>query len=312
MNLYVNEKKQKRPISKTAVIRIVIWSVVLVILCGVFSAAILMSTLWNFMGGFRGFSSVGYSYRDEASYRIGGGTVEEPISDIDIDWLSGQIEILPAEEGATEITISESVGETEVEQEDDRLRWRVHRGKLQIKFRTSTLWRNVKQLPDKKLTIRIPQTLMATLDQVNIDSVDTEVTFTGRAAEMDLDTTNGKLTVNGTLDELDADGVNIQLEVNGTVNSCNLDGVELTALLRLQGARELDISGVDQNVTLYLADTVTGFRVERETLGGKVQTNGFDGVTTFGEYDEYWGDGSLQIDIDGVGSLLKIEKLTND
>ncbi len=301
--------KQKRPISRSAVARIVIWSVVLVILCGVFAVSMLASAMGGILTSFGSFSLGGYFYSDADSYQIGGGTLAETVTDLDIQWAGGQIEILPAAEGVTEITVTEDYNGAE---EDDRLRWRLYNGELQIKYRAPSWWIGTGRAPNKKLTIRMPQATLEAMGEVRIQSTNSRITFEGNARELSVDGVDGKLTVNGRVDELDIDWVDADVDFTGTLGSANLDGVDIKAVFRLDAARELEIDGVDQDITIYLADTVTGFRVSRDSLGGSIRTDGFDEVSSRDDYDRYWGDGSLKIEADGVDSKLKIEKLTKD
>ncbi len=311
MNQHVEDRKQKRPISTSAVVRIVVWSIVLLILSGVFALSLLATALRD--GGFQfGLISLGgYTYEDASSYHVGGGDVSETIRDIDIDWLSGDIEILPAPEGATSVTVSEDYSGDD---DDERLRWRIREGKLQIKFQKSRWGVGIKHsAPTKKLTVFVPTSLLSALGEVDIDTVESKVTFEGHADEFSFDAVDGDLTVTGSVGELDIDSTETVLNFTGTLGHGDFDGVDLTATLWLDGARGFDIDGVGNAVTLYLADAVTGFRVERDALGGKTTvSSAFEGSGARDDYDQYWGDGSLEIRIDGIDVQLNVEKLTKD
>ncbi len=304
MNLYTDQKPKKRPISGAAVARIIIWSAVLIILCAVFVLGILAGTFGELFGR---ISFGGYTYSDPDSYEVGGGSTAQAVRDIDIDWLAGDIEILPAAEGVAEITISEDYAGDDP---DDQLRWRVFDGELEIKFRKSS-WGTVNGIPEKKLTIRIPQAMLETLGEVDIETVNSEVNFKGYAEELSFDGVDGRLVVAGTVGELNIDGVNAKIDFTGTLTRGNFDGVDITATLRLDGARELDVDGVNTHVTIYLADSITGFGIVHDSVGGNVIINGFESVAERNGYDYYWGDGSLRIDSDGVDAKLEIEKTTN-
>ncbi len=313
MNLYANQPKQKRPISGSAVARIVIWSVVLVILCSIFAASMLAAAFGGIWASFGSFSIGQFHYPDADSYTVGGGTVSETVRDIRIDWFGGEIQILPAEEGATEITVSETFNaENDDADEDDQLRFRVHRGELQIKFRESSWWVGQNHTPRKTLVIRVPRETLQSLGEVEINATGADITFEGDARKLDVESVNGKVTVRGSVNLLDIDSVDADVDFTGTLGEGNFDGVDVRATLRLDAARSLDIDGVDSEVVLYLADTVTGFCVDRDSLGGDMTVNGFEGVTSRGDYSHYWGDGSLRIESDGVDCKLKIEKLTNN
>ncbi len=308
MNLYADEKKPKRPVSSSAIVRIVIWTIVLIILCSIFFLGMIGASFRGILTSFGSFSIGGFAYSDEDSYAVGGGAVSDAatVTDMDIDWLNGDIEILPAEAGVTEITITESYdGE-----EENRLRWRVRDGELQIKFKKSSWWAGNHNLPSKKLTIRLPEG--HPLNEVDVNTTKSDITFEGYAKEFNLESVNGKLIASGHIGELDIDSVDADVNFNGSLGTCDFDGVNVHAVLRLTEARELDIDGVDYDVTLYLADTITGFRIDHDSVGGNMKIEGFEGVGARGDYDEYWGDGSLTILSDGVDAKLTVKKSTEN
>ncbi len=308
MNPTSDSQMSKRPISGSAVARIVIWSAVLLILCAFFAAGVL-GTVMNGRGSFFGiFSFGGYSYEDADSYTIGGGTSTSHVKDVEIDWLSGDIEILPTD-GDT-ITIQEDYTGTD---EDTRLRWKIEDGELSVKFcKPYRFFGGSKDCPSKKLTLLIPKTMLDAMGDVEIDSVDSHVTFMGRAEELSVDAVSGKLTVNGHADELNIDSVEMDVDYTGTVRYVDLDGVEIKAVMHVTSALNFDIGGVDNDVTLYFSDDITGFSVDHASVSSSVTINGYENVTIRDKKDRYWGDGSITIDMHGVDVQLKIEKETND
>lgn len=91
--------------------------------------ALLANGTWSF-----GWSDYRY---DDSNYRIGDGTIAAPnVTEIEVDWIDGRIEILPCDDmflSVTEFSANELT-------EDSRLRWRVSEdGKsLSIKYRKSS------------------------------------------------------------------------------------------------------------------------------------------------------------------------------
>ncbi len=298
---------QKRPVSGSAVVRIVIWSVVLLVLCTVFVLSIVGTALGGTWRAFTGFSIGGYTYEDADTYTVGNGQTTETITELDIDWVNGDIEIIPTND--TTITISEDYAGTD---EDLRLRWKVEDGELKIKYRSS-YWAFgiMSNVAAKKLTVQIPENMLDGMEEVDIDTVESKVIYTGNAEEFSFDSVDGHLVAIGAFGELNLDSVEARVELTGSVKAGNIDGVSITAVMHLSSAKTLDIDGVDNDVTLYLADTVTGFFVEHESFGGSATINGFSDVTTRNKDDRYWGDGSFKIDMDGVDAKLTIEKETN-
>ncbi len=297
----------KRPISRSAVVRIVIWSVVLLILCSVFALSLGGILFRNARFGL--FSFGGYTYDNPRSYSVGGATVaDERITEIDIDWLDGDIEILPTD--GAEIVISEDYDGRD---SDYRLRWRIRRGELEIKFQKSA-WSIgfVNSDPPKKLTVLVPRDMLENMNEVQVETVRSNVTFQGNAEELSFDSVEGNLYANGHIGELEISSVEAEVHFDGALRECNIDGVSINATLRLREANLLEVDGVDNSVHLYLSDAVTGFRLENDALGDKTTINGFDNVEYRGKSRCFWGDESFRIEADGISTQLKIEKLTDN
>ncbi len=308
MNAYSETKK--RPVSASAVVRIVIWSVVLAILVALFTLGMLQASFGN-----QGFdiglhlSLGGYVYRDADSYRVGSAELDAStlITSVDIDWLEGDIRIVPGDVDHVIIEEDYSGGE-----EDWRCRWKVDGGKLTVKYRNSYwLFGLTQSMPEKTLTITFPQSMLESMKDVRVNAVESDITYTGNARKLSLDVVEGDVAIAGSVDELEWDGVEGRINFRGALGHADIDGVENTLEMYLTAAKSLDVDGVESNVTLYLAETITGFAVERDSVGGTVRTDDFDGVSERGDYDCYWGDGSVRIDLDGVSTTLTVAKDVN-
>ena len=297
----MNEKK-KRSVSASAVARIVIWSVVLCILTGIFVGAMVMD---GSGGIFTGISLGGYTY-DDTGFSVGNGSTGERITEISIDWLAGDVTVIPAE--GDEIVISEDYSGTE---NKHKLRWRVQNGELTIKYCKPRRFGTVKT-SDKSLTVAIPAAMLETMGEVEINAVDCGVAYTGNADELDLDIVNGDLTVTGDIGELNVEAVNAEITFTGAVRGADVDGVNTDLTMYLDMAKELDLDQVRGNARLFLSEEITGFSAEINALSGNISVDGYEDVSYEGKKSARWGDGSLRIRADGVEEQLKIEKLTND
>ncbi len=104
------------------------------------------------------------SYRyDEIGFSVGGGTVFEPVTDIEIDWYSGPIQIELCED--ENISVSEYAKEEL--SENETLRLKIEDGKLSVKSRESTGL--LLQSPEAKvLILRIPANLADGVRSLNI------------------------------------------------------------------------------------------------------------------------------------------------
>ena len=290
---------KKRPVSASAVVRIIIWSVVLCLLTG-----LLAWGLEEDGGGeiFPSLNLAGYRYSDKG-FSVGNGSSEEKITEISIDWLAGSVTVLAAE--GDEIVITE-----DYDGEDGglRLRWKIEGGKLTVKYCKPRSFGKVKA-DEKNLTVAIPASMLDSMGEVEIVSVDTVVSYTGNADELSLDAVNGELTVIGDVGELEVDAVEAQVIFRGGVRKAEVDCVNADATMYLDMAKELKFDQVDGSVVLYLADEITGFAVEVEALSGDIEADGYEGVEYTGKRSARWGDGSLRIYVNGVAGQLKIEKL---
>lgn len=302
----VNET-QKRPVRPSAVVGIVVWSLVFCLL-GALLAAGLCGVGFRilYLDGIPVLSFGGFSYEDADTYSVGNGTTEETITDLSINWLAGKITV---EASADEkIHVSEDYGG---ENDDMRLRWKVEEGELKIQFCKPVLFGSVNG-GSKSLTVQVPQTMLDAMNEVEIDGVDCDVSYTGNADELDLNVVTGDVTVSGDLGELNVDAVEGKITFRGAVRAAELDCVEADVTMYLDKATRLSFDQVDADVTLYLSEEITGFDAEMDSIGSEITVEGFEGMSGVSNKHARWGDGSLRISMNGIDSQLKIKKTTND
>lgn len=302
MNIYTNEKK-KRPVSASAVVRIVIWSVVLCVLVALFAAGMLGDYLQLDWAGISMFQTTVLRYDDE-KYTIGNGTSASAIDELSVEWVTGSVTVVAAE--GNEISVTEDYTG---EDEDMQIRWKIEDGELSVKFcKPSRL--GGKTNVTKHVTVAIPAAMLASMDSVDIEGVDCDISFTGNADELSLEAVEGNLTVEGDIGTLDVEAVDGHVSFRGGVRMADVECVNADVIMHLEMATELQFDQVNGDVTLLLSDAITGFMAERESLGGGFKIEGFDGVNRTKDTVR-WGDGMLRIEMDGVNCQLKIEKETN-
>ena len=288
--------EEKRPVSASAVARIIIWSVVLCVLVGLFA--------WSMVreGGFP-VSFGGYMY-DDTGFAVGNGTTRERITEISVDWLAGDVTVTAAE--GDEIVISEDYGG---DREGLRLRWKVENGELIVKYAKPFRF-GLKGTESKKLTLAIPAAMLEAVGDVEIEAVDGSITYNGNADGLSLEAVDGEIAVNGDIGELDVDGVNLQFTFRGAVRRADVECVDATVDMYLDMATELNFDLVDGDIAVYLSEEITGFSVEMDSLSKGVDAEGFDGLQELSREHARWGDGRLRILVDGVDADVKIRKLT--
>lgn len=296
-NSYNNVEK-KRPVSASAVVRIVIWSVVFCMLTGV-----LVVSLWGHSGFSLGIDGViGYHY-DDRGYQVGNGTTSQTITDLTIDWVSGSVTVTQAE--GDEIVISEDFrGE-----EESRLRWKVEDGELTVKF-CGPSWFGMDVEGDKNLTVAIPAAMLGNLDEIHVTTVSSTQDIRVSARELEIDTVSGGVTVMGTYRSVEMDTVSGNVNFDGAFKEGDFDGVSAKAKIRMrEQADSLDMDTVSGDLTLILPDNTTGFRVNADSISGYVDVRDF---TYECGLDDKWGDGSMEINVDSVSGKLIVEKETKD
>jgi hypothetical protein len=303
-------KQERRPVNKAAVVKIVIWSVVFCLLGSILLAGIAGGVENLNIFGLPGIhiNLGGFTYEDADKYSVGEATIKDTVTDLEINWVAGSIKVIPSD--TDEIRVTETYSGDD---DDLRLRWRVKDGKLTVQFRKANAL-DIFGTPDfvsKDLTVAVPAAMLESMDEVEIHTVSGGVQFTGNADEFTLDAMEGDLTVTGDIGALEVDAVDGKLIFTGGVRTADVDCANADITMYLDAAAELSFDQVDGDVHLYLSEDIKGFSAELDAISGEISVEGFD-VSSVSNKSTRWGDGSLRIEMDGVGAELEIKKLTND
>ncbi len=293
-NTTYNEEKRK-PISPSAVARIVIWSVVLVLLLGVFSAAMLADG--SGVSIFRMFWD-GWDYDDD-QFNVGNGVVRTPIHELSIDWVAGNVTV-----GVTdgeEILITEDY---DGEKQAYRMRWQVEDGELAVKCaRPSNFGMDI---VSKNLEVLIPESMLNSLEEIHVSTVSAAQDIRVSAQELDVETVSGSVTISGEYTSVEAETFSGDLHFEGSTKECSFDGFSARAEIRLkEPANLVDMETMSGYLKLILPNHITGFKVTSNNLSGNTEIRGFD---VDGGKSSSWGDESMRIRMDGVSGKLIIEK----
>lgn len=297
-----SETKVKKPINRSAVARIVIWSVVLLILLGL----LIWTMLCEEGSPVFGFGS--YRYEDAHTYTVGEGKISERITALDVDWIDGRVKVIPTD--GQEVIITET---NQGDKEALRLRWKVEEGKLTVKYCESGHFMGFKLGKGKELTLEIPRDMLSAMEQVKLDLVSAELTVSEVTAQKaELCVVSGKINVTGTFDALDMETVSGNIKMTGVVQSMEIEGVSAAIDLTLrEAAKHIEVETVSGNVTLRLPESIAGFEATLDAVSGNVKLSGFEEATQRKDYGRY-GDGSLKIKVDAISGGLKIEKYAAD
>ena len=138
-----------------------------------------------------------YRY-DETNYEIGEGSIAATeLTKIEIDWVDGEVEIVPCQD--TYLSITEKAdGELP---ESAKVRWCVSEdGKtLSIKYRKSSWFFAVGTgNRQKRLTVRIPERFFEQLTELDVEADSANVSVKGIAADsLELSTKSGAVNIDG-------------------------------------------------------------------------------------------------------------------
>ena len=293
-----NNVERKRPVSASAVVRIVIWSVVFCLLTGLFALA-MFREIFGHGGISLGFG--GYYYDDDG-FSIGNGTTERTITELNIDWVAGDVTVALSD--GDRVEIFEDYDGTEA----NRLRWKVRGSELIVKFREPTWFGEGHADDEKKLTVLIPASMADDLDEIQIETVFSSQNIGVSARELDVSSVSGQVTVVGNYRTVDVETVSGHVKFAGDFRNANFESVSARVDVALQKqADSLDMDTVSGDLTVILPDSTTGFRVDTDSVSGYTDIRGFDCGSS-----NRWGDGSMEIHMESVSGKLLIEKeITN-
>ena len=227
---------------------------------------------------------VSMDYDNPELYTVGNGEVDVAgVTEIDVDWVKGDIDVV-AYEG--EKIVIEECSEDGLAEELE-VRHLVQDGVLKVKYAKSG---KQKEMPVKKLTVKVPQGLV--LDGLDVNAVTGDVTLSGLTAK--------HVEVEGVTSVVRADGLKgNNVEVQTVTGSVTLDlaeseGVELKAV---------EVETVMGEVTVTLPEG-KGYEAEAETTVGKVTCEGAEKIEK-GKYRK--GNGEVEMDLTTVTGDVKVK-----
>lgn len=306
---------------KSAVARIVIWSVVAVLLIGILVGSLVFATNPNITTITGEYEN--YRYDHENEYSVGNiDSISAQIQNIEIDWVSGKVNLIPYD-GDTVKVEEFSVNDIEEKYE---LRWRVKENTLYIKPCESTgTWNLANKIPTKTLCVYLPETLAANMNKIEIDTASAWISVTGvTATEIDTATASGdtwfeKCTVTNlnienvsgytnctevNAEKIDAEIVSGNIDVLGNVKTFDAESVSGTVHLATDIAPDsADISTVSGEIKLRLPDN-DGFNIRFDSVSGKITS---DFPLTINGGDKTYGNGTRSYDLETVSGNVNIE-----
>lgn len=297
-----------------AIIRIIIWSLVLVILVGILAAFV----------SHRAFSSLRRAQLISDTENTGlvppanevtpmealpneeTLTVDpSSIDEIEIEWAAGDILILPRD--VEQITISES----DVSDSRYSMLWQVRGNKLSIQFCESSIHTGFGISFDaevsKDLYIEVPEDWICNSLEVDAASAALEIqNMTIR--EVDFDGASGTCDFeNCQIGDLDIDTASGDVYFTGTLGSLDFDAASASFIGELQNTpSRIDMDGMSGSLDLALPEDC-GFTLSMDGMSSRFSSEFYGTHMQNGSH--VYGDGRCRINVDGMSCDVTIRKL---
>lgn len=198
------------------------------------------------------------SYDNESAYTIGGGEIEESISEIYIDWVDDSVTVKQYNGTAVKV---EETADKEIE-EGLKLRYLVDNGKLTVQFATNGR-HDIRGL-NKKLTVLVPVEL--TLDKLNIESISGNIETQVLVNEINVDSVSGNVWASNVIQGATVNTVSGKITVAGG-SVIQADSVSGNIELALGNVTTVKATTVSGNIKLVLAESL-GFKLTFDTVSG--------------------------------------------
>ena len=283
-----------------AIIRIVLFSLAIIVLGGILVAGIGLN-MYSFDFSF------GEGNTDITDGTVGtqGSVPADRVRDIKIDWVAGTITLIP-DENASDITFWDEGAEDEKHQ----MVWKHSGDTLFIQYEKSKVYVGIQVTEESKdLTITVPAGWVCR--SLEIDAASAEVQVVDLTlGEVDFDGASGICTFeNCIVGELDVDTASGDLFYNGQLETLNVSSMSANCEVVLTKApREIDLESMSGDLFLTLPEDC-GFSVDMNAMSSDFSTD-FETVTTNGRHVH--GDGRCRIDIEAMSGDVCIYKHTGE
>lgn len=197
------------------------------------------------------------------------------VREIDVEWISGDVVVSIGE--GTEIQISESSAYELTDAQ--KMRCTLKEGKLRIKYcdNADNVWtwfmRGNYRIPSKTLYLTLPASLMAELNELDVETVSADVYFdaaNAKGKDVDMSSTSGDVLIkNLEVRELAASSISGAV----TIENCRADELDLESVsgriaVKSGSYTELDAQTVSGSIELVC--TTAPKKMDAETVSGKI------------------------------------------
>ena len=280
---------------RNAIIRIIAWTVSLVILVGLLIAG---------MNWFRPFGRTSMETPSSSAPMVNANRLELPsnasdaVREIEIDWLSGNIRLEQANVDSIEVR------ETPVDDARYAMVCKQEGQTLKIEYCQSNTfgsWKNLKL--SKDLTILVPMDWNGRA--VRVDAASAKLAVQDLTIqEVEIDTASGECRFDGcTVDTLDIDTASRDVDFEGSLNKLDCDSASAGVQAVLDNVPyEIDMDTASGCLELFLPEDA-GFAVKMDTMSGKFDSD-FPYSTKNGVYLS--GDGACRINMSSMSGGVTI------
>ena len=228
------------------------------------------------------FGFIGYSYANAGKYSCGDTEIKKNVSNLDIDWLNGKVNILY--HGGNTVEVSEK-SDRDVS-ENLRMRWQLDGDTLRIRYAKPGRLPN--RLPRKELTVLLPENIV--LNDVVVSATSGTLSIPAlRADSLILNATSGDINASATAKTVlvDATSGHIDLQLSdhakeisavttsggiaveaGNVDSFTAETTSGGIHVTLKNAGDVDLSSTSGNIS---TEILKAKRAEIESTSGDIQ-----------------------------------------
>ena len=285
---------------RNAIARIILWAVTLVVLIGLLCAAMLwFQPLGRYEVPNHSASEVTPT-PEKLTDSAGSRTASEfprDIQEIEIDWLSGNIRLLPANVDRIQVS------ETPVADAKYAIVCKQEGQTLKVEYCQHTALRNLNGALSKDLTIVVPNDWEGRALKVDAASAKLFVQdLTIR--EVEIDNASGAIQFNNcTVEELDIDTASGDIRFTGSLNKLDCDSASASVYAELDNVpTEIDMDTASGAVELILPRDA-GFSLKSDSLSGSFDSD-FPFTVKNGRYVS--GNGACKIDMSSMSGGVTI------
>lgn len=288
---------------RNAIIRIVLFSLAIVILLGILAAGLLAGFVVDHIN----WDSMEWVFTLNEDDEIRSGSAESSftvdpakVKNISIDWAAGSVTLLPGTSSQTLISVSEngaSAGNTMV--------WKLSGDTLKIEFCDTRSYWGFDFDGSKDLVIIVPQNWVC--HELELDAASADVHVSDLIInEVDFDGASGDCRfVNCQIDELELDTASGKVAFSGTLNSLVCDAASADCVIHVTNVpRHIEMNSASGDLELMLPENC-GFTLDLTALSGSFRS---DFTTTSQNGNYVFGDGSCRINVSALSGNVNIRK----